>query len=112
MHRYQDLDEQYSMWDGAWECHCSSDTKPWCTCDKETCRECIEENYEDDDQDFQSCKTTWKHSRHCAFGAHTDQLFATLLLGLQKLNTLGHFKPEDPMMLEEMLENWTFRDAY
>jgi len=56
---------------------------------------------------------TWASSR---FGggpafAPTNVLFATLLLGLQRLETSGGLPPAHHSMLEDMLEGWTWGDT-
>ena len=38
-------------------------------------------------------------------------MFGLLLLGLQRLETDGVLTPAHPSMLEDMLENWTFKDV-
>lgn len=117
MPRYQDEYEE-NIWNDTYTCHCTHFEKPWCDCDKATCQECIEEekfyaNTDDYDgfgieQDFINPETQWKYSIHYKFGDRTNELFATFLLGLQRLNDLGKFKEADLMMLEEMLENWKY----
>jgi len=114
-------EEDEDMWNDAYTCHCSHDLKPWCDC-APNCTYCIvesefyaeaEENYDGYgiEQDFITPDISWKYSNHHKFGDRTNELFATLLLGLQRLNDSGIFKEADSMMLEEMLENWTFTDT-
>ena len=43
-------------------------------------------------------------------GRLTSVLFATLLLGLQRLETAGVLPPAHHSMLEDMLEGWTYQD--
>jgi len=40
----------------------------------------------------------------------TNSLFATLLLGLQRLEAEGVLPPAHHSMLEDMLEGWTLAD--
>jgi len=42
----------------------------------------------------------------------TNRLFATLLLGLQRLEAEGVLPPAHHSMLEDMLEGWTLADAH
>ena len=54
-------------------------------------------------------------TRHChslVFGSMgVNVLFATLLLGLQRLETAGVLPPAHHSMLEDMLEGWTWDDT-
>jgi len=75
------------------------------------CSQCY---FNSDGQDYITPDISWKYSNHYEFGIigdRTNELFATLLLGLQRLNDSDIFKEADSMMLEEMLENWTFADT-
>jgi hypothetical protein len=127
MPRYQDEydndnesedEHEEDIWADAYTCHCSSFSKPWCNCDKTTCPECIsdEEFYANADdydgfgfgQDFINPETQWKYSIHYEFGDQTNELFATLLLGLQRLEDTSELPLAHQAMLEEMLEHWKY----
>ena len=69
--------------------------------------------------DFLSCSLTplqrqrrhWTRRSHTAlFQGRTNILFATLLLGLQRLETAGVLPLAHHSMLEDMLEAWTWAD--
>ena len=65
-----------------------------------------------DDEDNEGNKDAhWtRHSHAAHFSRTTNILFATLLLGLQQLETGGALTPAHHSMLEDMLEGWTRRD--
>lgn len=65
-----------------------------------------------DDEDNEGNKDVhWtRHSHAAHFPRTTNILFATLLLGLQQLETDGVLAPAHHSMLEDMLEGWTRRD--
>ena len=53
----------------------------------------------------------WTRPTHASlFSVRTNVLFATLLLGLQRLETAGVLPPAHHSMLEDMLEGWTLAD--
>ena len=52
----------------------------------------------------------WTRHIHALFTRHTNALFGTLLLGLQRLEETGVLPPAHHSMLEDMLEGWTGRD--
>lgn len=54
----------------------------------------------------------WTQRRHAAgiFRGKTNTLFATLFLGLQRLETMGVLPLAHQAMLEDMLEGWTWAD--
>ena len=61
----------------------------------------------------------WTRTNHAPFNSlwtleprHTNRLFATLLLGLQRLETAGVLPPAHHSMLEDMLEGWTLMDNH
>ena len=56
----------------------------------------------------------WTRRSHAVpqlFDQKTNILFATLLLGLQRLETAGVLPLAHHSMLEDMLEAWTLADA-
>jgi hypothetical protein len=56
------------------------------------------------------CGIFWKPSRHIAlFPGTTNKLFATLFLGIQRLEDTGRLPLAHQAMLEEMLECWTLK---
>ena len=58
--------------------------------------------------------TGWTPRRHEAWAGHCDKtnlLFATLLLGIERLNALGAVGQIHNFVSEETLECWTFKDA-
>jgi len=53
----------------------------------------------------------WTRLNHAAiFNTSSNVLFATLLLGLLRLETTGLLPPAHHSMLEDMLEGWTLGD--
>ena len=52
----------------------------------------------------------WTRRGHAIFSSITNVLFATLLLGVQRLETAGVLPQAHHSMLEDMLEDWTGRD--
>ena len=52
----------------------------------------------------------WAPRRHCLMCVATNTLFATLLLGLQRLESTGLLPLAHQAMLEDMLEGWTLTD--
>ena len=70
-------------------------------------------NYEVDDSDDEVNAESWSRASHrLAFGPmQVNVLFATLLLGLQRLETDGVLPPAHHSMLEDMLEGWTWGDT-
>ena len=55
---------------------------------------------------MQYCARGWTRRSHTRFSEHTNALFATLLLGVQRLEEVG-LPLAHQAMLEEMLECWT-----
>ena len=53
----------------------------------------------------------WSRRYTRAFGRPTGLLFATLLLGLQRLEETGRLPLAHQAMLEDMLEGWTWGDS-
>ena len=52
----------------------------------------------------------WTRRSHALFSNHTNALFVTLLLGVQRLEETGVLPQAHQAMLEDMLEGWTGRD--
>ena len=52
----------------------------------------------------------WTRRSHALFLGRTNVLFATLLLGVQRLEETGVLPQAHQAMLEDMLEGWTGRD--
>jgi hypothetical protein len=66
--------------------------------------------------DFQHTVRGWVPRLHRAFkrvhgGPRLDELFATMLMGMQKLETNGVLAIEHNSVLEDMLEGWTLQDS-
>jgi hypothetical protein len=63
-------------------------------------------------------KHTWSRQMHACgvwqntsvAAVDTEVMFATLLRGIQRLETMGVLAPSHGSMLEDMLECWTWRD--
>ena len=53
----------------------------------------------------------WKPSLHADYSPPTNKLFATLFLGIQRLEDTGVLPLAHQAMFEEMLECWTVGDA-
>ena len=53
----------------------------------------------------------WTRRSHGLFSTRTNVLFATLLLGVQRLEETGVLPQAHQAMLEDMLEDWTKGDA-
>jgi len=123
MSRFPDYSD--NEWNDAYTCHCTHSSKPWCNCPP-NCQECIEEeesynsycydqdhhdDHDDhDDQHDDLDEMSWKYSNHHEFGYQTNKLFATLLLGIQRLEDTAGLPLAHQAMLEEMLECWTEDD--
>ena len=54
----------------------------------------------------------WSRSAHSViFSEQTNLLFVTLLLGLQRQETVGVLPLAHHSLLEDMLEGWTWADS-
>ena len=53
---------------------------------------------------------SWHRNTHSAFAEKTNVLFATLLLGLQRLEEMKLLPLTHLSVLEDMLEGWTWGD--
>ena len=52
----------------------------------------------------------WTRRSHSLFSSKTNGLFATLLLGVQRLEETGVLPLAHQAMLEDMLQGWTGHD--
>ena len=62
------------------------------------------------DHSVQHLARHWTRGSHALFLRETNVLFATLLLGVQRLEETGVLPQAHQAMLEAMLEDWTGRD--
>jgi hypothetical protein len=59
-----------------------------------------------DFEDFLKNTKNWTRNEHLNFGENTQRLFATLFLGIQRLEDTAGLPLAHQAMLEEMLECW------
>ena len=57
---------------------------------------------------LQRRRRVWTRRTHASFESATNRLFATLLLGVQRLEEAGVLLLAHQAMLEDMLECWTW----
>ena len=63
-------------------------------------------------RDSMPSEVAWSRRTHpLVFQGETNVLFATLLLGRQRLETAGTLTPAHHSMLEDLLEGWSWADA-